>query len=412
MRIAFISYEYPPDTAVGGIGTYVHQAAAMLSKRGHSVEVFAGSLSRDATYEDGQVLVHVIKTERSDSFNELAGRAFAARHHAARFDVLEGPEYEAGAVEAIRLVPDIPLVIKLHTPYYMIRQMNSSSADQVKENTSFVVLAKEYAKSLRRAVSPVRRDRMTDREYLHTVEADEINFPSRSIGRKVIREWGLDAGRASHVPYPYVPGPSLLNIPAETNTNTVTFLGRLEQRKGVLNLALAIPMVLKKHPKAKIQFVGKPTPSPDPSMNMREYLQQMLGPYSASVSFIDPVPLTAVPGVLAGTDICVFPSLWENFPNVCLEAMAAARGIVASSEGGMVDMLDYGRFGRVVSPRSPEQIARGISILLADPQRRQVLGLAARERVLSEYSFDRIGPIQERSYLRAIKHRKRLGPRT
>jgi glycogen synthase len=41
MRIAFVSHEYPPDTAFGGIATYVRQAATLLAGRGHSVEVFA-----------------------------------------------------------------------------------------------------------------------------------------------------------------------------------------------------------------------------------------------------------------------------------------------------------------------------------------------------------------------------------
>ena len=46
MRIAFISYEYPPDTAAGGIATYARQAAHMLRDRGHAVEVFAASPHR------------------------------------------------------------------------------------------------------------------------------------------------------------------------------------------------------------------------------------------------------------------------------------------------------------------------------------------------------------------------------
>lgn len=43
MKIAFITFEYPPDTADGGIATYVKQAANMLQLRGNQVEVFAAS---------------------------------------------------------------------------------------------------------------------------------------------------------------------------------------------------------------------------------------------------------------------------------------------------------------------------------------------------------------------------------
>ena len=63
MNIAFISYEYPPDTAYGGIATYVHQAAMMLSRRGHHVEVFSGSPHRTGTENEECLLVHRINVK-------------------------------------------------------------------------------------------------------------------------------------------------------------------------------------------------------------------------------------------------------------------------------------------------------------------------------------------------------------
>ena len=95
MKIAFISYEYPPDTAYGGSATYVQQAAVMLARRGHKVEVFAGSSSRQETYNDDGVLVHTLQGGRFDNFPGRAGAAFAARHRVVGFDVVEGIEYEA-----------------------------------------------------------------------------------------------------------------------------------------------------------------------------------------------------------------------------------------------------------------------------------------------------------------------------
>ena len=116
MKIAFISYEYPPDTAYGGIATYIHQAAKMLSRRGHHVEVFAASPFRSGTEDEDGLLVHRICEKRQKNFFGPIAQIFADRHAEVEFDVLEGPEYSADASEAVRLVPDIPLVIKLHTP--------------------------------------------------------------------------------------------------------------------------------------------------------------------------------------------------------------------------------------------------------------------------------------------------------
>ena len=124
MKIAFISYEYPPDTSFGGIATYVHQAARMLHKRGHQVEIFAGSPTRSYSDTDEGIRTHRIKTETHLSFADLVGPVFAGRHKTIQFDVLEGPDYLADAREAIRLVPDIPFVLKLHTPSLTVYQIS------------------------------------------------------------------------------------------------------------------------------------------------------------------------------------------------------------------------------------------------------------------------------------------------
>jgi glycogen synthase len=57
MKIAFISYEYPPDTSYGGIATYVKQASQLLCQRGHHVEVFAASPDRCGTEVEEGILV-------------------------------------------------------------------------------------------------------------------------------------------------------------------------------------------------------------------------------------------------------------------------------------------------------------------------------------------------------------------
>lgn len=139
---------------------------------------------------------------------------------------------------------------------------------------------------------------------------------------------------------------------------------------------------------------------------MLEYLQELLQPYLNSIEFTGKLPSEQIPSALSNTDICVFPSLWENFPYVCLEAMAAGRGIVGSSSGGMAEMLNSDAVGRLVPPQSPEKIAQAVGELLSAPQLRQQLGNAARARVLAQFSMERIGSLQEASYRRAISQKK------
>ena len=125
MRIAYISYEYPPDSSYGGIATYAAQAARMMARRGHEVEVFASSARRFGRFESNGIVEHWIQETDRQQFGIVAGYVFAARHAEKPFDVLEGPEYNADARKAVELKPTVPLVVKMHTPSLMIETLNA-----------------------------------------------------------------------------------------------------------------------------------------------------------------------------------------------------------------------------------------------------------------------------------------------
>jgi glycosyltransferase involved in cell wall biosynthesis len=416
MKIAFISYEYPPDTADGGIATYVYQASRMLAQRGHQVEVFAGSRDRAGTTSTDGIIVHRVKVDDYKAFADPVGKIFANRHAVVAFDLLEGPDFGADAREAVRRVPDIPLVLKLHTPSRILLQLNYYEA-----NAPWLTKVYLYLASLLKGVRPAwgyapagaayrRQALKADKiEHRHALQADEIASPSRALGKWLVQDWGLDASKVHLVPYPYIPAKNLLQIPAETQTNRVTFIGRLEIRKGILDLAHAIPHVLQHVPDVKFRLVGAAEPSPNPRLDMRQYLEKLLKPHAESIEFTGAVAPELIHEILATTDVCVFPSLWENFPCVCLEAMAAARGIIGTDAGGMADMLETSQAGYLIPPHSPDKIAQALIELLTLPSKRIQLGQAARSRLLSEYSADRIVTLQEESYLRAIKRRQGEG---
>ncbi|MBE9031001.1 glycosyltransferase family 4 protein [filamentous cyanobacterium LEGE 11480] len=407
MKIALISYEYPPDTAIGGIATYVRQAAHMLAQRGHTVEVFAASPDRAGSETDAGVTVHRIQPTDRQSFATEITPIFTARHQAIQFDVAEGPDCGADAAGIGAKFPELPMVLKLHTPSYMLRRVG-------RPPLSLSGKARFILGGLRRGQWPQLTgetyDRQRDPEYHNALRAQEIAAPCNAIKDLVRTEWELNPVLCASVPYPYIPTPSLLDIPLDTSTQRVTFIGRLEIRKGILDLMRAIPLVLQQYPAAKFRFVGPAWPSPQANLNMQEYLSQKLRRYAASLEFVGAVPLDRIPEYLAQTDICVFPSIWENFPLVCLESMAAGRGVVGSHAGGMAEMLDGGNAGLLIPPKQPKPLAEALLQLLQDPDRRQQLGGIARERVLTEYSLENIGQRQEASYQAAITRHHKVYP--
>lgn len=93
---------------------------------------------------------------------------------------------------------------------------------------------------------------------------------------------------------------------------------------------------------------------------------------------------------LATLDVFVLASLSEACSNVLLEAMAAGLGIVATRVGGNPYLVEDGASGLLAPPAAPAALADAIGRLLADGALRVTLGRRARDRVLTEFGFDRM----------------------
>lgn len=401
MNIAFVTYEYPPETGGGGIGTYVVNAARMLKGRGHHVEIFAGGDATRTLETPEGVPLHRIACPDWPSFKDAVLPVFRRRHREVDFDVVEGPEFNADALRIQEAFPDLPVVVKLHTASFLLKEINVTRHLTRWDKMRFLLGA------LRRGRIPTNPPWQYapdgDVERTHTRNAEVVAAPSASIRDIEAEAWGLDPDAILHFPYPFEATEPFLNVPVDTDTGVVTFIGRLEMRKGVLGLAEAIPKVLAVHPDARFRFVGRSLPHPRTGEDIRAIMERRLEGHREAVDFLGLVPYENIPQVLATSDLCVFPSLWENFPNVCLEAMTAARGVVGSAAGGMAEMLDGGRVGNVVDPESPDALAAAIVDLLSDPERRKQYGAAARRRVLDAYSFEAVAPVQEACYEEAVE---------
>jgi glycosyltransferase involved in cell wall biosynthesis len=93
-----------------------------------------------------------------------------------------------------------------------------------------------------------------------------------------------------------------------------------------------------------------------------------------------------VRAILAAADLVVSPSLREGMQVSLIEAMAAAKPIVATAVGGTPDAVADGQTGLLVPPADPRALAQAVTALLADPARMRQMGAAARAR--AEQQFD------------------------
>lgn len=104
----------------------------------------------------------------------------------------------------------------------------------------------------------------------------------------------------------------------------------------------------------------------------------------------------------AGARVYVQPSRREAFGLAAAEAMASGLPVIASSVGGLVDVLDEGRAGVLVPPDDPQALAEAIKGLLDDPERAAELARAGRQRAATHYTVDRMVDGVEAVYRRLL----------
>ena len=203
LKIALISFEYLPDTGLGGIATYVWNAARMLVRGGHHVEVACGSPTRSGTELEDGVVVHRIYTgsKPGQAFGALAAAVLESRHHAiGGFEVIELPEYHAEGAEFAQAHPDVALVVKLHTPSYLVRRLNQS-------RLGIFGLARFGLGALRRGRWPKlgAQPDVHHEDFERSVAraADVVAAPSLEIAQIVGADWELPKANISIFPSPF-----------------------------------------------------------------------------------------------------------------------------------------------------------------------------------------------------------------
>ncbi|HYR96438.1 MAG TPA: GT4 family glycosyltransferase PelF [Candidatus Binatus sp.] len=115
-----------------------------------------------------------------------------------------------------------------------------------------------------------------------------------------------------------------------------------------------------------------------------------------------------VPRLLGGVDILALTSIFEGFPNVVLEAMAAGAVAVATDVGGCRELVATGETGFLVPARAPAAVAATILRVLRDPALARRLAGTARQRVENAFGVETMAERTAAAYLRLL--RAKLAP--
>jgi D-inositol-3-phosphate glycosyltransferase len=177
----------------------------------------------------------------------------------------------------------------------------------------------------------------------------------------------------------------------------VLSLGRLVERKGVDTVIAAMAAL----PEAELVIAGGPAANfeDDPEVRRLRAQVERLG-LTDRVQLVGAVTRDQVPGLLRSADVVACTPWYEPFGIVPLEAMACGRPVVGSAVGGLLDTVVDGVTGIHVPPRDAERLAAALGELLADPQLRRRLGLAAAARVAEKYTWATVAAETEAVYRR------------
>jgi len=202
---------------------------------------------------------------------------------------------------------------------------------------------------------------------------------SRALGERIVA-LGVDAAKVKVVPNglddAYLAnGASGSSADGEKRPGTtVLFCGRLSEEKDPLYLLEAARLLFARRPAARLQFVGDGP--------LRKKLEELAEEWHIKdrVSFVGEIRHDRVAGYMRQADVLCLTSLREGYPNVLLEALACGLPVVATSVGGVPEIVTDEDLGILVPLGQPAELAAALEKALEKPWDRQTLRQAVKGR--------------------------------
>jgi len=244
----------------------------------------------------------------------------------------------------------------------------------------------------RRVDFSIRKRRLLDFSHLkYTWGLDRIVCVSEMIRAVLLRDGlppalvgvvhsGVDVARLNGAPDRRTDYRREFGVPA--GAPLIATVGHCADHKGQRFLVAAAPAVLARFPEARILVVGEGELLPD--------LKEQAGALGVEARVLFPGFRTDVPALLRAVDLFVFPSHLEGLGTSVLDALAVGLPVVATTAGGIPEMITDGVHGRLVPPRDPAALAAAMIELLEQPERARQMGDAGRARVLAEFTAERM----------------------
>ncbi|MCY0874779.1 MAG: DUF1957 domain-containing protein [Firmicutes bacterium] len=386
LRILMLSWEYPP-LMVGGLSRHVYDLSRFLAQAGcevHVMTTFGGVGLHEEVAEGVHIhRVDVMKPDGGEFIHWTLAMNLAmldalealVKEEGAGFDVVHAHDWLVGyAARECKARYQWPLVATIH-------------ATEHGRNGGIYT-------DLQRQISAI--------EWQLTYDAKEVIVCSSYMERELVSTFALPEQKQHVIPNGV--DPALFEASREISTGRagaeadeaiIVFVGRLVREKGVQTLIEAAPTILAACPNARIVIIGKGPMTADLTRLARDIgvLQH--------VHFTGFVTDEERNDWLMRASVAVFPSLYEPFGIVALEAMAVNIPVVVSDVGGLADVVTHGHNGLKAIVGHAASLAEQIIALLRDPvQAKRYASVASEELV--RYDWARIAEQTMAVYERAL----------
>lgn len=380
------SWEYPPHM-VGGLGQHVYDLSRFLASQGVMVHLITPRVkgSPDEQVENG-VFIHRVGTPAREecnfkswtfSFNsEAIGKAVAINSQINGLDIIHAHDWlVAYAGRSVAKIFEVPLVTTIHATEHG-RNLGLHNRMQTEIN--------EIEKNL-------------------ALEADQVICCSQYMQNEISTLFGLKSSEITIIPNGVDPElfaalPERPVTPIDTLARNVFFIGRLVPEKGIKQLINCFPQILKEIPEARLVIGGR-----GPEENSLYKLAGKLK-IAKEVQFMGFLRDKERNYVYHQADVAVFPSLYEPFGIVALEAMATNTPVIVGDVGGLAEIVEHNVTGLKVTPGNETELAQAILLLLKDRTLAERLSRNGYEKIKSVYSWNAIARHTAEIYYQAASN--------
>lgn len=375
MRILMLSWEFPPKI-VGGIARHVHDLSLALVKQGHHVTVITCGVQDLPDQEDFQgVTLHRVTMDNPSTPDfitwvmqlnlNMVEKAMELQRDGQSFDIVHAHDWLAAyAGKLLKHAWRLPLVSTIHATEY---GRNCGLHNDLQRYISDVEWWLGY-ESWR--VICCSKTMWHELQGVFQIPGDKLRIVPNGVYPEIFETHDdIQAIRRNY---------------AADDEKIVFYVGRLVREKGLGVLIDAIPHILRQFEKVKFVIAGK-----GPFEGELRAQAKALG-VEHRIYFTGYINDTIRNALYKGADVATFPSLYEPFGIVALEAMAARTPVVASDTSGISEIVLHGVNGLKAFTNNPISLADNIVWMLQHPDHANKMRERAWEDVLTLYNWDKI----------------------